>query len=95
VEQMAPNPSSAEMPLTLGNDLEGNTQDTNGISPVLPLSTCHKASSDFWFFSVWWISWLLWHRSVFTLRKHQIFHASLTELLVNKIARLRLIYLPF
>ena len=47
MELMALNPSGAEMPLTLVNDLEMNTQDTNGISPVLHLTICHKEFCDF------------------------------------------------
>lgn len=34
------------MPLTLVHDLEGSTQDTSDISPVLHLTVCPKEFSD-------------------------------------------------
>lgn len=93
---MAPNLSSVEMPLTLVDGLEGNTLDTNGISPVLhiwPVVTRHF--SDFWFFLCGESSGYYSTDQFSLSEKHQIFHTSQTELFVNKIAHLRLIYLPF
>lgn len=37
---------NVEMPWTLIGDLEGKTQDTNRISPVLHLTLCHQTFSN-------------------------------------------------
>lgn len=84
--------SSAEMPLTAVIHLEKNTQDTNGINPVLHLTICHKLFSD---------SCVVSHLatmaqiSFHSVKSTRSFHTSQTEVFVNKIAHLRLIYHPF
>lgn len=84
--------SSAETPLTTVNQLEKNIQDTNGISPVLHLTICHKAFSDHCVVShLAAIAQISFH----SVKSTRSFHKSQTEVFVNKIAHLRLIYHPF